>query len=654
MSTVATEKTLNNAFWNMALETYSPQQRIDYFCRRKNVRFFPVLDDEMTNKAIIDAILDNRFDFNGERFQLPQPIDWLKNPSDDIEWQILLHKFYYAPGLGKIWQETGDSRYLLQWINLTDSWITQTPVDFIAPEVTGRRVQNWIYAWYYFVSTSKNRCIDAEFHDRFLYSLNQQVNYLCQHLAPARNHRTIALYSIFLASIVFPEMADAHHWREFSLHEIYQNVMQDLLEDGVQCELSTDYHHLVLRNYLAIRRLAKLNNIAIKADMDERLNRALDFAMYAHKPDGEVPSFSDGDVRSFHELLFQGAALYQREDLLYVATQGKKGIPPRNLHARFDNSGYYILRSGWGQSETAFQDERYFMLDCGPLGAGNHGHLDALSFEAAAFGRSLIVDPARYTYHENGEVNWRVKFRSTESHNTVLVDGKNQTRYVPGPARYKIKGPAPETRLHALIQKDNFVYLHGSAKSFEYDAVHHRQILFVNGEYWIIVDTLNGCSEHRYELLFHLSPHASQSFSQKTSNATCQVVYPNLVVATPFDNAQQLITENGFVSKRYGEKNAAPVLRFVKHARRTVFVTVLYPFKNNAPDLQISVLKRYGSASNQAGFNHPATTGLVIKTAFQAQATNGLIDSCFCPAPEHGDAIKGSWTRNVKLKRGDN
>ncbi|MEZ4764024.1 MAG: heparinase II/III family protein [Calditrichia bacterium] len=54
------------------------------------------------------------------------------------------------------------------------------------------------------------------------------------------------------------------------------------------------------------------------------------------------------------------------------------------------------MRSGWGERKS-FTDERYLMFDCGPLGEGNHGHIDFLSFEMAAFGRSLIVDPGRYT-----------------------------------------------------------------------------------------------------------------------------------------------------------------------------------------------------------------------------------------------------------------
>ena len=102
------------------------------------------------------------------------------------------------------------------------------------------------------------------------------------------------------------------------------------------------------------------------------------------------------------------------------------------------------------------------MFDCGPLGEGNHGHFDALSFELAAHGRSLVVDPGRYTYSEAVDaidgVNWRPHFRGTAAHNTVCVDGRSQTRYAPKPikgasrhapgsVRHKIAGPAPLTEL---------------------------------------------------------------------------------------------------------------------------------------------------------------------------------------------------------------
>ena len=556
--------------------------------------YFPVPDPEETRPEKIEAVLDNRFQLNGETHHLPAPIDWTANPSTDLEWHILLHKFYYGVGLGMAFQKSGERRYARKWAELVESWIERTPVGFIAPDVTGRRVQNWIYAWHYFALQGRDPGFDANFCRRLFASIEAQVEFLCGNLAPARNHRTLELYAIFLAGCAFPEMRHAARWRTYALALLVENMRTDLLPDGVQCELSTDYHHLVLKNYLNVRRLARMNGIPVPPEMDAHLLRALEFSLHAHKPDGVVPSLSDGDAGSFRELLMQGHDLYGREDFLHVATGGALGTPPARRSVLFPDSGYVILRSGWGGAGEPFSDAHYLILDCGPLGAGNHGHFDCLSFELAAFGRSLIVDPGRYTYSEAGETNWRVAFRGTAYHNTVTVDGRNQTRYVPvtlkeatrhaaGSVRHKVAGPAPEARVAAFVSRADFDYVHGIARSHEYDAVHERRILFVRGAYWIVSDALAGASPHRYDLRLHLDEQALGRVAADHDADTLRYVSPNLLVAQPADRDTFACIEDGFVSYRYGEKHAAPVLRFTREAQATAFHTLLLPFRGETP-----------------------------------------------------------------------
>src|SRR5439155_27302958 len=62
-------------------------------------------------------------------------------------------------------------------------------------------------------------------------------------------------------------------------------------------------------------------------------------------------------------------------------------IPPPPRSTLFPYTTLFrSLRSGWGNGLEPFEDERYLVFDCGPLGRGNHGHLDLLSFEMAAYG----------------------------------------------------------------------------------------------------------------------------------------------------------------------------------------------------------------------------------------------------------------------------
>jgi hypothetical protein len=371
----------------------------------------------------------------------------------------------------------------------------------------------------------------------------------------------------------------------------------DLLADGVQCELSTDYHHLVLRNYLCVRRLAALNRIAVPSEMDAHMQKALEFSAYIHKPDGFIPSLSDGDTGSFLDLLEHGSRLYDCPGLQYVASRGKEGKPPECRSKAFKDSGYYILRSGWGERDEPYEDERYLVFDCGPLGAGNHGHLDLLSFEMAAYGQSLVVDPGRYTYDESGDTNWRVLFRGTANHNTVLVDGKNQTRYIAGVDKFRIKGPAPDYELRTFVSNPSFDYLHGIARSHEYSVIHERKIFFLCPEYWIISDLLRSKELHDYRLLYHLSPQAYGKVSIHTKQSTVLADSPHLVIAQPLDRSVTPVIDEGYVSPTYGVKHAAPVLQFACRATNACYHTVMFPYKKVRPEITVEQLPvRCGTA----------------------------------------------------------
>ncbi len=590
-------------FLKTPYQHWSAEAILSYYQIRKHINYFALRDEEQAGTEKMAGVLENRFEFNDEPHQLAIHFDWTKNPSSDKEWLILLHKFYYAVGLGEEYVKTGDERYAKKWLELTQHFIDNVPVDFLSSDVVGRRVQNWIFAHYYFIGQRETHLITPEFYLKFLGSLHSQVSYLCNNLTPARNHRTIELYAIFMTAVIFPEFKDAEKWLEFSKQELASNLQNDLLEDGVQCELSTDYHMLVLRNYLGIMTLARLNHIAMPTEMDLLVKKALEFALYIHKPDGMIPSLSDGDSRIFLSVLKQGYGLYGDEHVLYAATQGQRGSAPERSKL-FASSGYAVLRSGWGTKEN-FSDERYLIFDCGPLGAGNHGHLDLLNVEMAAYGQSLIVDPGRYTYNEpsqdSEETNWRKLFRGTAYHNTVQVDGLEQTNYIFHKTRYKIRGPAPEHELKSFISESKFDYLHGVAHSHQYEAIHERKIVFACGEYFIISDILEAVDNHRYDLRFHLSDAAFGKTNTALENETLLVHAPHLVLAQPSVQGIKATLENGFISHTYGVKHPAPIVRVSQEATRTSFHTVLYAFKETRPNISIKRL----SIEHQHSFSHP-------------------------------------------------
>ncbi len=86
----------------------------------------------------------------------------------------------------------------------------------------------------------------------------------------------------------------------------------------------------------------------------------------------------------------------------------------------YPEGGVSILRSGDGRALIG--------IDHGPLGFGSiaaHGHADALSFQMYLDGEEVFADPGTYIYHIDLEN--RNAFRRTENHNTVTVNGKDQS-----------------------------------------------------------------------------------------------------------------------------------------------------------------------------------------------------------------------------------
>ena len=543
-----------------------------------------VIDRECRSLKVADEIVQGRFPIQGITLDLGVEPDWIGAPLPaDREWRLEWSKFYYGLDLAWAYQQTGDRRFVRTWERLVDSWIAQVPVDFDTSDVIGRRVQNWIYAWARF-SQGLGGGISVPTVTRVLDSLRAQLAHLQAHLTPERNHRTLELYAVFIAALALPGLDPDGSMRSVAVSELTRNLWDDILPDGVHREASTHYHLLVLRTFLGVAENARRFKIALPTDFRPRLEQACEFAAHCHRPDGHIPALSDSDTGRYGDLLRLAARLFDRPDWLYIATAGRRGSPPRVTAKSFRASGYFIQRSGWGDADTPFANERYLIFDCGPLGDGGHGHYDMLNVEIAGGGRPLVVDPGRYTYHaDDADAGGRRWFKGTAAHNTVTVDGLDQTSYRPG----RPKAPLPHAAFGGRSTHRALDMIWGAVVSPCYDAVHERRILFVAGEYWIIEDRLTAPTPHRYDLRFHLAPDALDRI----------VVYraPRPAATGPgialiFGTDHNLELEQGWVSPTYGIKTPAPVVvATVRDCRSARFITLVAPLADGAPVPQIHV-----------------------------------------------------------------
>lgn len=600
----------------------TPAELLRYFRQRTVTCYFPLKPGKAKHVASAEPILNNEFTLNNERHLLGEEFDWLHNPSPDLEWLILLHKFYYARYLALAYDYSGDERYADKWVELVSSWIAQVPDGFVNSQVTGRRLQQWLLAYHYFVPGRSCPAVTAEFLLALLRSIQSQAVFLSRNLTPEGNHRTIELSAIFMVALLFPELSASAELLALAQRELLENLHQDFLGDGVQKELSTDYHHTVLQNFLRVRELADLNGLALPEAFDTVIRKALEFSIYAHKPDGWLPAINDGDVNSYLSLLRKAQRYYPSDALSYVLSQGKGGKPPERRSRLFADSGYCILRSDW--AEQPYKDGHYLFFDCGDLGFGSHGHYDLLSFEMAAYGRSLIVDPGRFTYHEHDSdgINWRHAFKGTAAHNTVMIDGKDQMAY----QCHEPIGAQPRASVLAFASHQNFDFVHGRALSPQYEVDHQRSIFFAETEYWIVSDLLLATEAHRYEQFFHLAPEAQGQTELQDQGVRA----PNLLIAQAGRAGIEMSLKPGWVSPEYGVKQPAPVLSFSQEcAGSGWFQTVLYPCKDSSPALRVAAL-----SVTSHGQTVPATQALALSIRIQSETTT--YHDCFFVAHQPG------------------
>jgi len=552
-------------------------------------RVFCVYEHKYQRRSVADAVVLGRFPIQGVTPDLGSTPDWLGAalPADK-EWRLEWTKFYYGLDLAAAAEENGSTAYLRAWQRLVVSWIAQVPAGADPSDVIGRRVQNWIYAWSRFAERFDLESDAPGFTTTISTSLRDQVSHLEHHLTRERNHRTLELYALFIAALALPALDPGGRLLDFAVDALHGNLHEDVLPDGVQRERSTHYHHVVLRSFLGFRENARRFGLAVPPGFDDRLERACEFALHCHRPDGHIPALSDSDSGSYLDLLALAGDLLGRPDFTYVATRGRAGTAPATRHATFPLGGYFVQRSGWGSPRCSIADERYLIFDCGPLGDGGHGHYDALNVELAAGGGPLVVDPGRYTYCDEAP-HWRHWFKGTPAHNTVTVDRLDQTPY----RRGRPKGAVAEARLLQRGTSAGLDVLWGEARSPAYPAIHRRRVVFVGDEYWLIEDELAANEPHRYELRFHLAPEAADGLVLRQLSGSIAAIGSRVAIIVA--GGSLAATETGWISGEYGIKREAPVAVFTAESvARATFITLVAPRAAGEREVPALTVRRTG------------------------------------------------------------
>ncbi len=233
-----------------------------------------------------------------------------------------------------------------------------------------------------------------------------------------------------------------------------------------------------------------------------------------------------------------------------ATTAAPQEMPRRD----FPHGGYAILGDHFGTPE-----EIRIVADAGPLGylsIAAHGHADALAFTLSVAGQEMLIDPGTYAYHTQRQ--WRDYFKGTSAHNTVRVDGIDQS-VSGGNFLWTRHAQARCERFESTGARDVWAGSHDGYLRLR-DPVLHRRTLELDktARMLRVTDRLECQGRHEVEMIFHVAEKChvtNQGVEVRIENGPVKVSLRNTAPNWHITIARaQVSPPMGWVSRRYDEK----------------------------------------------------------------------------------------------------
>jgi hypothetical protein len=447
------------------------------------------------------------------------------------------------------------------------------------PYTISLRAVNWLHAASAFAAELRN---DEGFRLRLFASLygQAQVLFVSLELDVRGNHLMENIRALLWLGVAF-EGAEPNRWFRRALTLLAHELAEQVLPDGGHFERSPSYHLVVLKDLLEIALWLRRNKPPVLDDLNRALLRMLEYLQTILPPTGRVPLLKDSAwdaAPSAEELLAAGAILLERPEF-------QRPTPPGLLTLVLFGRPSWERAQEWAAVATAnpfrppiatvlpdtghcvLRDDArgdHLIFDVGkpcPDYLPAHAHADLLSYELAVDGHPIVVDSGVYEYSAGP---WRDYFRSTRAHNTVAVEGQDQSQVW---SSFRVAKRARPGRLFWKSEADSALAQcpHDGYRRLAVPVVHRRTLVWQQDEFWLIVDELLGIGSVAAASHVHLHPDLSL-FEQ---NDCCWQIQgaasPVFVTAFGQERSEQFCGQapplpQGWYSDRFGHLVANTVL----------------------------------------------------------------------------------------------
>jgi hypothetical protein len=450
-------------------------------------------------------------------------------------WELSRH--HHLTVLAAAYATTGDTRYAEMVDRHLKDWWMHNPFMFGVHWTSGIEIGIRLISWVW-----TRRLLSGWGGAAALFEDNPEFARQCyQHQyflsvfpssgSSANNHLVAEVSGLLVSSCAFPMFPESKRWEREALEVLEREIQKQTFPSGLNRELATDYHGFVMELALIAGLEAAVGETELSEEywtalrrMWDALASIVDLSLrpprQGDSDEGRALLLDDPSYDRWSSLLSIGAALFgapawwpELPDAPSVASVIVPGVPGKvppitqpRLDRRTDtfaDAGVILLRTIAGS-----RPELWVRFDCGPhgyLSIASHAHADALSVEVRLDGVDILTDPGTYAYHS--EPGWRRYFRTTAAHNTLMIDGVEQSQ-PGGPFMWTTHARAWFAVTAAsgggVVSATGS---HGGYLGLPSPAIHRRSVVLDRDRLSVrIEDEVESDGSHGISLAFHLGP----------------------------------------------------------------------------------------------------------------------------------------------------
>ena len=553
--------------------------------------------------------------------------DWTyTGPDQDDEFGYHLNRHRYFIDLLRGWYETGDDAYVEIFDRTIRDWIIHQPLPekearfwevhrTTTQELDWRDIgevvwrdldagirmgESWPQAFFGF---QESDVFSPAARLLMLHSILVHTEYLTHYHQVNHNWTTMEMNGLAFIGFSFPEFEKAGEWTQYAIDVMTEEISRgQVYPDGVQQEITSSTHWVALNRFNMLVETFETVGREVPGEYIQRLEAMYNYIAYSMKPDGHQPLNNDSDQEDVRPRVLRAADRFDRDDWVYIATNGEEGTRPEGLPTVvFPWAGLHIMRNGWEKNS------HWGYFKTGPYGIG-HQHRDKLHISIHAYGRDLLVDSGRYThedYFSFDPTTWRGYFRSSFSQNVVLIDHAGQDVWDRIAKEAHVEG-------RDYINTDEFDFARGTFTGgyepvgggrIAGEAKHTRSVMYVKEKFWVVVDRIDTDRPRSLQTMWRYAPDASvviendlQITSDDEGKGNLRIVPAgNVGWDLQVVKGQSEPYYQGWYSSTYGKKEPNPTAVYSAEIDDdTIFAWVLVPSDGKVPVVEADLSDRQG------------------------------------------------------------